>query len=213
MATQHNHIRILVVSGDPLSRAGMAALLADQPGCNVVAQVDDGVDLAASQELYQPDVAVWDLGWDAGEGLEKLVQGDVESLPVVVLLPDGEAAAQAWAAGVRGVMLRSADVHGLVAALNAASQGLTVAGSELGLPAFTHWDSRPTAPSRSDLTPRELEVLGLLAEGLPNKTIAHNLGISEHTAKFHVNAILGKLGARSRTEAVTIATRSGLIFL
>jgi DNA-binding NarL/FixJ family response regulator len=64
-----------------------------------------------------------------------------------------------------------------------------------------------------DLTPRELEVLGLLAEGLPNKAIGLRLGISEHTVKFHVNAVLGKLGAQSRTEAVVRATRLGLILL
>ncbi|HLB64703.1 MAG TPA: response regulator transcription factor, partial [Anaerolineales bacterium] len=63
------------------------------------------------------------------------------------------------------------------------------------------------------LTPRESEVLALLAEGLPNKSIAGRLGITEHTAKFHVNAILRKLGAQSRTEAVVLATRRGLILL
>ena len=64
-----------------------------------------------------------------------------------------------------------------------------------------------------DLTPRERQALALLAEGLPNKTIASRMGISEHTVKFHVNSILGKLGAQSRTEAVTKATRLGLILL
>jgi DNA-binding NarL/FixJ family response regulator len=64
-----------------------------------------------------------------------------------------------------------------------------------------------------ELTPRELEVLRLMAEGLPNKTIARQMEISEHTVKFHVNAILGKLGVTSRTEAVVRATRLGLILL
>ena len=70
-------------------------------------------------------------------------------------------------------------------------------------------DERPV----EDLTPRELEVVQLLAEGLPNKAIAKRLGVSDHTIKFHVNAILGKLGAQSRTEAVVRATRLGLIVL
>ena len=69
------------------------------------------------------------------------------------------------------------------------------------------------AQPAEDLTPRELDVLRLVAEGLPNKEIAHRLDISEHTVKFHVNALLRKLGAHSRTEAVTAATRSGLILL
>ena len=69
------------------------------------------------------------------------------------------------------------------------------------------------SPLVESLTPREVEVLQLLAEGLPNKGIAQRLGISEHTVKFHVNAIMGKLGAQSRTEAVVQATRLGLILL
>jgi DNA-binding NarL/FixJ family response regulator len=68
-------------------------------------------------------------------------------------------------------------------------------------------------PAVAELTPRETEVLGLMAEGLPNKAIAARLSVSEHTVKFHVNSILGKMGARSRTEAVAIATRAGLATL
>ena len=73
--------------------------------------------------------------------------------------------------------------------------------------------ARPSQELAEDLTPREHEVLQLLAEGLPNKAIARKLGISEHTVKFHINAILGKLGAGSRTEAVVLATRLGLVLL
>jgi DNA-binding NarL/FixJ family response regulator len=73
-------------------------------------------------------------------------------------------------------------------------------------------DQAPTPPAE-ELTPRELEVLRLVAQGLPNKAIAQRLEISEHTVKFHVNAILGKLGVQSRTEAVVHATRLGLILL
>ena len=73
-------------------------------------------------------------------------------------------------------------------------------------------ESSPTPPVEN-LTPRELEVLQLLAEGLPNKTIARRLEISEHTVKFHVNAIMSKLNAQSRTEAVVRATQLGLILL
>jgi DNA-binding NarL/FixJ family response regulator len=69
------------------------------------------------------------------------------------------------------------------------------------------------APSGEGLTARELEVLALVAEGLPNKLIAHRLGISDHTVKFHVNAVLAKLGAQSRTEAVVRAARRGMLVL
>ena len=79
----------------------------------------------------------------------------------------------------------------------------------LAATAMTPWGSDPVA----DLTPRERQALSLLAGGLPNKTIASRMGISEHTVKFHVNSILSKLGAQSRTEAVVFATRRGLILL
>jgi len=94
----------------------------------------------------------------------------------------------------------------------AAAHGLVVLDPSLVNPVLEARD--PSSASLvEELTPRELEVLGLLAEGLPNKAIARRLGISDHTVKFHVNAVLGKLGAQSRTEAVVRATRLGLILL
>lgn len=99
----------------------------------------------------------------------------------------------------------------LFAALQAVAAGLSVFGSGLsdgGLPLRNESEGLI-----HELTPRELETLLLLADGLPNKTIAFRLSISEHTVKFHVNSILGKLGAQSRTEALTSATRMGIIHL
>lgn len=92
----------------------------------------------------------------------------------------------------------------------AAAAGLVVSDPSLG-PGLRPERGREEAPLVEDLTPREREALQLLAEGLSNKEIARRLGTSEHTAKFHVNAILGKLNAHSRTEAVTRAARLGLI--
>jgi DNA-binding NarL/FixJ family response regulator len=105
----------------------------------------------------------------------------------------------------------------LAATLNALGQGLVVltpavAASLRADSALIDADRQPN-PLIDALTPRELEVINLIAEGLPNKNIAGKLGISEHTVKFHVNAILTKLGAQSRTEAVVRATRMGLIAL
>jgi DNA-binding NarL/FixJ family response regulator len=94
----------------------------------------------------------------------------------------------------------------------AAAQDLVVLDPSLPAPVLSTRD--PSSPMLvEELTPRELEVLDLLAEGLSNKAIAHRLGISDHTVKFHVNAVMGKLGAQSRTEAVVRATRLGLILL
>ena len=132
------------------------------------------------------------------------------SSPVVALLPDGVSAAQALAAGAKGVLPRLADGPTIASAVGSVLRGLLVIDQRIA--PFMPVPGITTA-NAVELTPREREVLGLLAQGLPNKGIGAKLGISEHTVKFHVNSILGKLGAQSRTEAVAQATRMGLVFL
>jgi DNA-binding NarL/FixJ family response regulator len=211
--------RVLIVADDPLARTGLAALLADQPGCLVLGQVAEEADLSAALDVYRPEVVVWDLGWDPAPdddspptSMERLTEVGDAGLPVVVLISDETQALEAQMAGARGLLLRDTSAERLVAALTAVARDLVVFDPPLAAPVLGARD--PSSPTPvEDLTPRELEVLGLLAEGLPNKAIARRLGISEHTVKFHVNAVLGKLGAQSRTEAVVRATRLGLILL
>ena len=205
-------LRLLVVAGDPLARTGLSLALNDQPGCEVVGQVASGAELVHDIEVYQPDVVVWDLGWDPTGALEHLTDAGESGPPILALLPDETQVSETLATGVRGLLLRSTDAETIVAATTAVARGTVVLDRELAAALLPARD-QSEAPLVESFTPRELEVLRLLAEGLPNKGIASRLGISEHTVKFHVNAILGKLGARSRTEAVTRATRLGLILL
>jgi DNA-binding NarL/FixJ family response regulator len=212
-------LRVLVVATDPLSRAGLATLLSQQPGCSVVGQVVGESDLSAALEVYRPDVLVWDLGWNPTSSLEHVASQPEGGPPIVALLPDEAHIAAAWAAGASGFLSRDADATRVLAALVAVSQGLAVLGPGLAAAVLPNGMSPPFAEGEGgfslsrEFTPRELEVLRFLAEGLTNKAIAPRLGISEHTVKFHVNSILGKLGAQSRTEAVVRATRLGLISL
>ena len=201
------------MADDPLVRAGLAALLAGQPGATVVGQVAGEAGVSTSElDVYRPDVVVWDMGWDPNLAFEHLAALDEAHHPVIALLPDEFHVAAAWGAGVRSILLRDSDGTTLMAAMTAVAQDLVVLDSRLPVPVPAALNqSQP--PVLSDLTPREDEVLHLLAEGLPNKSIADRLGISEHTVKFHVNSIMGKLGAQSRTEAVTRATRLGLLLL
>jgi DNA-binding NarL/FixJ family response regulator len=201
---------VLIVASDPLARAGLATLLADQPGCTVVGRVAAETDLVAALDVYQPDIIVWDLGWEPD--LTNLPDFKELDLPVVVLLPDETRAAEAWMAGARGLLLRDVEVERLLAAIQAAYQDLVIVDPSLA-PALLSTKFPDYAHPIEELSPRELEVLQLLAEGLPNKAIAYQLNISEHTVKFHVNAIMGKLGAQSRTEAAVRAARLGLILL
>ena len=174
-------------------------------------QVGESADIVANINVFKPDVIFWDLGWEPTQSLEYLSALPEGSPPVVVLLSSESQAADANSAGARGLLLRNANSNAMFAALLAVTQGLWVSDPSLNLRS-SHIEGSSTG-AVPELTPRELEVLKLLAEGLPNKSIADRLGISEHTVKFHVNSILGKLGAQSRTEAVTRATRLGLILL
>jgi two-component system, NarL family, nitrate/nitrite response regulator NarL len=205
-------LRVLVVADDRLLRAGLASLLSEQPGLVVAGQVDAETALA-SASLFQPDVWLWDLGWEAQPALERLAGEAGGAVRRLVALAANESQAQAaWAAGVRGLLLRDAETPRLLAALEAAAQGLAVLDPSLASAVKTSVDNPPLPPVEP-LTARELQVLRLLAEGLANKAIAQRLAISEHTVKFHVNAIMGKLGVDSRTEAVVHASRLGLILL
>lgn len=202
-------MRVLVVAGDPLVRAGLVALLGAQEGYAVTgsAAVGDGLD--AALDRHRPDVVLWDLGMAEPPALELEAFAEA-GVPVVALLPDETAAADAWAAGARGLLLRNASPAMMAAALVAAQQGLVVVDPDLSDAAVAF---RPPVTAGEDLTPREQDVLALLAEGLPNKLIADRLGISERTVKFHVAAILSKFGVHSRTEAVLRGARLGLLLL
>ncbi len=213
--------RVLIVADNFLARTGLSALLSTQPNITVVGQVSGGDTLVDDIDVYRPDVLIWDLGWTPKPSLERLSvlsedQTSTQPLPVLVLIPDetyaAEVAALVGLTHAGGVLLRDAEPDLLVNALPAIANRLLVIDPALAQSVLPSGESAPEPPTES-LTPRELEVLHLLAEGLPNKTIAQRLNISDHTVKFHVNAIMGKLNAQSRTEAVVRATRLNLITL
>lgn len=134
--------------------------------------------------------------------------------PFVLVGGDPAADGPGLAGGAVAYLPPDADAAILAAAVRGVALGLTVVDPALIVAAGVHIHSRTQVdglPPGEPLTTREREVLELVASGLPNKTIARELGISEHTAKFHVGSLLAKLGAASRTEAVTIATRRGLL--
>lgn len=207
-------LRVLLIADDPLVRGGLAALLSDCSDCLIVGQLASDADIVAAVECRRPDIVLWDTGWDAVdvsrlESLSELRELEVDS---VVLVQDARSGVEVWPLGARGLLLRQVKAERLLAALHAVAQGLMVWDDAVNMPVVA--SAADDTPAGATLfTPREQEVLALLAEGLPNKIVADRLQISEHTVKFHVNAIMGKLGAQSRTEAVVLATRRGLILL
>lgn len=204
-------VRVAVVGADPLARSGLSALLGTSSALDLVGEVAAGEGLVEALTALGADVVVWDLGPQpetAPEEIQALARAEIG---VVVLGADGELAAEAFGAGALGALRRDARAERLHAAALAVAEGIVALDPDLARALF---GSRPaaTAPAET-LTTRELEVLELLAEGLSNKLIAARLGISEHTVKFHVNAILSKLDAETRTEAVVRAARLGLLTL
>jgi DNA-binding NarL/FixJ family response regulator len=233
-------MRIYVIAQYPTIRAGLTALVQSQPGWTVVGEelpttkLAEGVDivLVDLDGLEDPEmVAKW-LGILVPRA--GLVAIDVAAMA-------GRRGALRQAPGgtqLLGLVARSAEDYGLafgalprdatrdeiIAALTAVSTGLVVLDRRLARDYLSfHQGAAVAAPLQvpgdaggempETLTGRELEVLQILAEGLPNKLIAARLHITEHTAKFHVSSIMLKLGASSRTEAVTLAARRGLLLL
>lgn len=211
-------IRILVIAHDPLARAGLASLLGEQAGFVVVGRVSDEPTLPSEIDLYHAEIGVWDLGWEAlaeegGRFDVSAIKEVVEAgLPLVTLIPSGELAAALWAAGVRAILLRESTPEQIAAAINASLHGLAVIEDSLADQVVSA-SLQPELTMPDALTPREYEVLRFIAEGYSNKAIALALKISEHTVKFHINSLMSKLNAQSRTEAVVRATRLGLITL
>ena len=201
-------LRVLVVSLDRLSRAGLAAELSGQPGMTVVGQESGDEDSHLALDVFDPDVIVWDVSWETATALRNLGLLPEDAPPVLALAATEQQAAQARSAGAKALVSRGVSPEALAAALSALSHGLQVTDPSL---AHGSAETDPKTILASPLTPRENEVLRLLADGLPNKGVAARLEVSEHTVKFHVNSIMGKLNAQSRTEAVALATRLGLL--
>ena len=207
-------IRVLVLADSAVVRAGLEAMLREGGRFEPMLVDVPPVNLSRLTRLRlssQPEVVLAEMG-----NLSTF-DGAIPIAPVVVLIDDvGRAELlRALYRGVRAVLPRDANPGEIFAAIEAAAAGLTVLGDDelnLLLPAASQSEAG-SGQTLEALTAREIEVLVLMAQGLANKNIADRLAISEHTVKFHVSSILSKLGASSRTEAVTRGLKDGLLVL
>jgi DNA-binding NarL/FixJ family response regulator len=217
-------IRALIAAASPVVRAGLEALLARSASVAIVATTS-GDALADDIETYEPQVvllAVEPRGDTPPNVASRIALSPdaVSRTPAFVLLADTPSVqwiVDALRSGARSVLPRDATPDEIIAALEAAAVGLVTLPAELAADFVSAVRApivaRPAGAPAQPLTRREIEVLGMLAEGLANKNIAARLGISEHTVKTHVASILTKLDAFSRAEAVAIGARQGLILL
>jgi two-component system, NarL family, response regulator YdfI len=217
-------IRVLVAADNLIVRTGLESILRANPALEVVGSSSDVATLVQNIEALHPDVVLLEwLETDDDSVLEKLsALGIKPGIPAIVVLTDEEqndGVALALRSGVRGVLSRRAAASEILAAVEAVAAGVVVLHPDVvnGLLSLLPLKESPepslTSSVLQSLTPREIEVLGMLALGLGNKTIAKQLGISEHTVKFHVSSIFTKLNASTRTEAVAVGARLGLIML
>jgi DNA-binding NarL/FixJ family response regulator len=212
-------VSVLIADDQALVRAGFRSILEAQPGMRVVGEAADGRDAVALARVRHPDVVLMDIQMPDIDGLEatrRIVEAD-DSIAVLMLTTFdlNEYVYEALRAGASGFLLKDVLPEDLIAAVR-----VVAAGDGLIAPTITKRlieQFARTAPSTTppagleELTPREVEVLTLVARGLSNGEIAEELVISEATVKTHVKRVLGKLGARDRVQAVVAAYEAGLV--
>lgn len=210
-------MRVLIIDDHTLFRDGLQGLL-ERHNIEVVASLGDGQEGIRLAQTLLPDIVLLDMRMPAITGLEVLknLQANKFEAPVVMLTTsnDERDLVEALRNGAKGYLLKEMEPDDVVAALREIVKGETVVAPNLTQILARVVKGEPileTEPSPiDDLTPREAEILSLLAEGQSNKVIARNLGISDGTVKLHVKAILRKLNIHSRVEAAVIAVEHGL---
>lgn len=208
-------IRVLVKASSAIARAGLESLIREHPGFQLIRE-SPGSSAPGSESL--PDVLVAEAESLADDFAREALDWASAGGPVVLLVRNlaGESIAEALREGVKAVLPAGLTAAEIAAAIEAAGAGLVVLdgiGAEALVRSAAPVGGGEVKPLIEALTPREIEVLRLVAAGLGNKEIASRLEISEHTVKFHVASVMGKLGAASRTEAVTLGIRHGLIMI
>jgi len=206
----HVKIRVILADDHPVVRDGLAAIVNQQADMEVVGEAGDGEEALALFHALKPDVMVLDLRMPKRDGvgvMQHLIQSEPDARVLIMTTYDGdEDIFRSLSHGARGYILKDAPRQEILTAIRAINEDRTYTSSTVASKALM----RMGKPS---LTQREIEVLQLVAEGRSNKDIARRLDITEGTAKTHVKGILTKLDAISRTEAVAVAHRRGLVHL
>jgi DNA-binding NarL/FixJ family response regulator len=212
-------VSVLIADDQALVRAGFRAILESQPQIKVVGEARDGLDAVDLARRRRPDVVLMDIQMPGMDGLEATRRVLAENAWVAVLMLTtfdlDEYVYEALQAGASGFLLKDVSPEGLIEAVQVVAQGDALIAPSVTkrlIEQFARSSPPRAAPAGLDeVTPRELEVLGLMARGLSNAEIAAQLVLSEATVKTHVKRILAKLAVRDRVQAVVLAYESGLV--
>jgi len=203
-----NKIRLLVAEDHAVVRMGLVSLLQDEPDIDIVGEARDGAEAIARAKALSPDVILMDLQMPKADGAQATVDilAERPETKILILTTFGTADGIAWAlkAGARGAILKSADYADLIAAIRALARGETSVSPEIQ----RMFRESPPVP---ELSPRQKQTLEAIARGLTNEDIARELGISANAVKLHITALMAKIGAANRSEAIGIASRRHLI--
>jgi DNA-binding NarL/FixJ family response regulator len=213
--------RCLIADDQAMVREGFAAVLAAQPGLLVVGQAADGADAVRQAQQLQPDIVLMDVRMPVMDGLQaarQILAAAGPARPRVLMLTTfdlDEYVYEALRAGASGFLLKDATAAELVHAVRVIAAGEALLAPTVTRRLITDFarqqHSGPPPPSLSALTPRETEVLRLIAQGLSNTEISDTLVIAEQTTKTHIGRILTKLDLRDRAQAVVLAYETGLV--
>jgi two-component system, NarL family, response regulator YdfI len=211
-------IRVVVAAISAVRREGLKAIVRSDSSLLLSGSATGLLGLETKVRDLQPDVVVADLSHPDPQFPLVAASLETANISAVALIdePTPGWTSRALRSGARGILPRDSPASEILLAIRAAKNGLVLLDPEIvkELSRNPPREIDETAPGNvEELTPREIEVLRLLADGLGNKEVGLRLGISDHTAKFHISSILAKLGAGSRTEAVTLGIRKGLILL
>jgi DNA-binding NarL/FixJ family response regulator len=203
-------MKLIIADDHSVVRDGLRWMLSDREDIQIVAEAGDGSELLQVLQGQAADIVLLDVRMPGLSGLDALpeIRESHPETKVIVLSMHDEPAyvRQALSLGAAGYVLKSSGRDELIRALEEVARGGTYVQGEVAAPL-----AEPGADQAHGLSPRELDVLVLLAEGMENKQVARALGISEATVKTHIKSIFERLGVRSRAEAVAVGMRTGII--